>query len=993
MKKSIYFILISGFLCLIGFAQEQHSRPFQYTGKDKGLSDEHIRCIYKDEQGFIWIGTRSGLNLMNGSSITVYSNRVNGIHSGNKNNITAIAGNGSGKLWIGTLDGLYIFDKTSGAFRSFPLDAAGEQAVMVTAFAAGASDNLFVATQNGLYCIENSGKKVWSLHIPGNGQEKILSNHITHIACGSSGTLWLGTHNGLWNFNEKTKKLKRVIPAQGNADSALLITCFTIDHRGILWAGTWNRGLKEYDPVTQKITTHPLPVPGSIYSLAEIHTTSEGYTIWVNGPGIIYHPDVQQFYLAPHDEIRSYTTPASFLCQLSPSEIWAGTPHGIYFYNPEKDNVTLRHFTTPFTDQAVSVLPHGNHILVSGSGPAFLKEYDSSLNETSAHFYLPRHGHITCLHIEPLGNDSIRCGTTSGIADIDLRTGRAGFISLTGKPGDGSVRNFITSLLKDADGTWWLFPWRNGIWNINAHSHQPEKVFNNFISQYGVPKPLVISSATEDDHHNLLMGDYDEGIIFYNSKTHTFSKPFAKETGQWNTITQVLYYQHHCYSFIENTLLEWATDTPRLQKIKMPAIASQPVTSIAFDSAHHLWIATLNGLFSYDLSSGNFTRFTTSDGLPADELDGILYCRPDGIMIFGSPLSLCSFSPQKMLTSAARHPVLQLAGVKVDDADIVFDTLHPPRFTYTENNFDFRWAVTDYNNPFQNNYYYKLEGVDKDWKYTGKTGRISFINLSPGRYSLLLKGSNANGMETANTIHLSFYISPPFWKTGWFFTLAALAVIGSLYLFYRYRLRQLLKLERLRNKISMNLHDDIGSTLSSISILSDIAMHEDKKTGSVNMLREIKDNSLSLMEKMDDIVWSINPRNDTFENLMLRTRRFASQLFEARDIDYHIEIADNILQLKLPMEERQHLYLIIKEAINNIVKHAGCRFASVTAQKQGAELVITIRDDGNGFDTSAGSNGNGLRSMAQRTAEMNAGFSIRSDTGKGTCITIRLKIK
>jgi signal transduction histidine kinase len=213
------------------------------------------------------------------------------------------------------------------------------------------------------------------------------------------------------------------------------------------------------------------------------------------------------------------------------------------------------------------------------------------------------------------------------------------------------------------------------------------------------------------------------------------------------------------------------------------------------------------------------------------------------------------------------------------------------------------------------------------------------------------------------------------------------------YSLYNYRLEQLLKVERLRTKISTDLHDDIGSTLSSISILSELVLHKKDKQQADEMLNEIKDNAISLMEKMDDIVWSINPKNDSLEDLLSRITRFASQLFEAKNIEHTITIQPDIKDLKLSMESRQHLYLMIKESINNIIKHANCTKAAVTATCKDHLLKVVIDDNGKGFKSDKTHSGNGLINLKERAARMGANVQIESAPQKGATVAISIKIK
>lgn len=201
------------------------------------------------------------------------------------------------------------------------------------------------------------------------------------------------------------------------------------------------------------------------------------------------------------------------------------------------------------------------------------------------------------------------------------------------------------------------------------------------------------------------------------------------------------------------------------------------------------------------------------------------------------------------------------------------------------------------------------------------------------------------------------------------------------------------KMQNIRNTLAQDLHDDIGSTLSSISILSNLALKEKNADHHFTAMHEIKDSSISLMEKMDDIVWSINPKNDSLDNLLLRVKRFATALFEAKNIDYTIRIQENMDEVKLPMEWRQHIYLICKEAINNLVKYADATQALIEVSYQKDTLELLIQDDGRGFDSSKPFTGNGLLSMRNRSDQMAALLEIDSAAGQGSRIGLKIKIK
>ncbi len=995
IHPKVFFIvsLILFFQPLNSFAQT-HPILFQKIDQDNGLSDNTVQCIFKDKNGFMWIGTASGLNLMDGSTITVFKNDVNDIHSISSNNITAISSDSSGRLWIGSREGLNFFDPFLRRFSVWPLQknlpATNDN---IIAIAATKKNNLFIATASGLYFINQKTKETSHIEIPGNNDEKILNNNITHLDIDKNGLLWMSTYNGLWSYNENTHQFSHVISSATDPDFTGLLNTFIIDHLGILWIGSWNKGLKKYDPVTKKITTYDPPGPNStITSIAEIKQSDDKYILWLNGNFYRFDLEKNEFITFPISE-NIPSSSNTVLYSFNKKWVWIGSNDGLYFYNPAKNFIVHHRFEKRITSQDVSLLEWNNKILVSGAGKYFLKAFNHQLNETDNFTAPATHPNICCLRLKFSDADNIEAGTSEGVVAINLKSKQTRLRRIPSSAQTSSTINFITSLLKDKTGGWWLFPWRNGIWKSDTSFKNTHQVFKNFISTYNIAKPLVISDAAEDKNGNLWFSDYDEGIIFYNKKMNAFSKPFIKELGPRASLTQLIYKDNYCYSFYGTFLINWNCDDPKIQKIKLPDQLDKPISSIAFDSLGHFWIATQNGLTCYNLKAKSFNHFSTADGLLTNNMDGRLYCCSDGDMVFACPDFLTLFEPQKMLQSIEKVPDLKLIEMIVDGKPFKPDTSALMRFHDHVNNFIFTWAVTDFNNPLNNRYYYQLQGIDKDWRFAGKKGEIEFASLSSGNYTLLLKGANANGIEANKIIKLHFEIEQPFWRTFWFIALMFFGIVALIYFFYHYRLLQLLELQKLRNKISHDLHDDLGSTLSSISILSGMAMREKKNADASGILSEIKESSISMLEKMDDIVWSINPKNDSLESLFLRIRTFAAKLFEAKDINYKIKIDESIKHVHLQMEYRQHIYLILKEAVNNLVKYSECTEAEIAVSCHASFLEVVVKDNGHGFDADNKTFGNGINSMKKRAAEMKSKIEINSKKNLGTTITLLVKIK
>jgi len=980
------FCLLAGHDC---FSQKNEELVIHKIDEQNGLSDNNVKCVYKDKNDFVWIGTASGLNLMNGSGITIFKHEPGNNNSLRDNNITALTGDSTGLIWIGTSQGLNSFELSSQKFHYYPGIDNNEEISCVLAD----TFNVYIGTLDGLFFLNRKTNKIQTIKIPGDNNESLADNRITHLSKDPSGKIWITTFNGLWSYNKNKNQFIHEINKENGPDFKGLFLYSMVGHNGEIWIGTWDQGLKKYDPKTKKITSYSLKSNEEINSIAEIKQPGGNYILWLNGNSRAFDPDKnKEIFL---QETLSYPKIPTIqnLYVSQDNWLWMGTLQGLYFYNPAKSLILHRRFSKPITTQEVSLLEWNNKILVSGSGKNFLKAYNNDFTETDDFSKDIKNYSISCLALRFSGENTLKAGTSKGIADINLLTHKVRFHYLDSLTKKYSSGNFITSLFKGNDNLWWVFPWRNGIWQTDSSYKDFHQVFYNFLTRNNHPKPLVIGDAVKDKNGNLWMVDYDEGIIFYNNSNHSFSKPFTKVLGETNSMSQILYYHDRCYSFNGTSIYQWNPDGQPLQITRLPAQYDKPITSIAIDSTGNLWLATKKGLLVYNFKNKIFDHFTTADGLITNDIDATLLCTKKGIMIIGSPDYLSSFAPARMIASIDHTPHIVLTEVMANGKLIAFDPSKEMSFNHTINNFNFKWTVTDYTNPVNNHYYYKLKGIDEEWHPSGKRGEVEFANLSPGKYTLLLKGENSNGVSADKIISLDFKILQPFWLTWWFLILLFLAIAAIFYSLYRYRLRQALNIERLRNKISLDLHDDIGSTLSSISILSEMALQGKKESVSEEMLYEIKENSLSLLERMDDIVWSINPKNDSLESLFLRIKEFASKLFEAREINYTIQVDEGISNLQLQMEYRQHIYLIMKEAINNLVKYSESKDARISVMHAGHYLEIKIDDNGKGFDAQKVTLGNGLQNMELRAKEMGAVLKINSENDEGTHIFLSVKIK
>lgn len=225
----------------------------------------------------------------------------------------------------------------------------------------------------------------------------------------------------------------------------------------------------------------------------------------------------------------------------------------------------------------------------------------------------------------------------------------------------------------------------------------------------------------------------------------------------------------------------------------------------------------------------------------------------------------------------------------------------------------------------------------------------------------------------------------------------AFLLLLLVFAYYRYRHKKAMEkhlvLAAERERIAADLHDEIGSTLSSILVYSDVArstMDPDSHQGKI--IARISENASGSMEAMSDIVWMLNPRNDTFENMIVRMQAFAAVIMEAKNITLHFFTDGRLSPKKTDMQQRQHIYLIFREAVNNLVKYAGATEASVRITLEGDIFSMRISDNGRGFEPHGENTGNGLRTMQMRAKKLNGELQLQSSPGKGTEICLTLQI-
>jgi two-component sensor histidine kinase len=361
---------------------------------------------------------------------------------------------------------------------------------------------------------------------------------------------------------------------------------------------------------------------------------------------------------------------------------------------------------------------------------------------------------------------------------------------------------------------------------------------------------------------------------------------------------------------------------------------------------------------------------------------GLLHFHPDS-------LKNNSFIPPVYITDFRLFNKSVVVG---DSAQVLDSTIESKRkivLDHDQNAILFTFSGLSFSHPENNQYAYMLEGFDKDWIHTDASHRFaSYTNLDPDKYTFKVKASNNDGVWNDNPATLTIIITPAWWQTWWFKALVIIAIAGIVYSIYRYRLQQAIKMQTMRNNIASDLHDDIGSTLSSISYYTAAIKKQVKETNpdAISLLDKMENASADTVNAMSDIVWATNPSYDKGADLLNRMQPYASELCSIKNIQLEFESDKSFENAKLNMSVRKNIFLIFKEAVNNAVKYSGCNKLSVRLSRN----EMQIKDNGKGFDVQSDFAGNGLKNMRQRAREIKALLQIIPEEGKGCSIVLKL---
>lgn len=1033
----ILFVLLSFSLSIFhstSYSQKLNARSmikFDKISVDQGLSQSSVFSICQDKKGFLWFGTLEGLNKYDGYNFTVFRANQWSEHSLSSSTIFKIYEDKQANLWIGTLGGgLNKYDRHKENFISYMNNTSDPTSLSnnnVRAIFEDSEGRLWIGTNNGLNVLDKkTGKFIRYYNNPANSNS-LSNDYVWSIYEDRNHQIWVGTYGGLNKYDRKSDGFVRYTytPGQKQGLSNNYIWDIFEDSKGRFWIGT-NNGLNLFDRKTSKFTVftkNPAdPLSISQNNIWKIYEDKNGI-IWVGTLGgglnrIVELPEgkygfIKYQYSAYNPSSISHNYIWSIFEDKS-GVMWIGTDIGLNRYDSRKEKFRL-YQNDPFSINSLSnnevtaiTGDNSNRIWIGTRNG--LNLYDPQKNTYIRYNSNPKsRNSLSTNYIRSLYEDKkgiLWIGTNGGgLDELDTRNNRFTYHKVG--PGDNYISdNNVTAIHEDKSGILWV----GTLSGLNIYDRTKQS-FSHYLNDLRDPYSIshnYVYSICEDSRGTLWIGTLGGGLNRFDKKNSRFIR-YQAGTGNPNSLSN-----NYVWTIMEDNAngsdVLWIGTNDGLNKLDLQnnkvtvfkekdGLTNNVIYGILKDNKDNLWLSTNKGIAKFDLKKKTFRNYTPGDGLQGNQFSGGAFFKtPKGEMFFGGINGFNGFYPDSIKDNSLVPPIVITdflifnKSIKVDGNSPLSKSITETgeiRLNYSQSVFSFEFAALHYSNPTENQYAYKLEGFDKDWNYSRTRRFVTYTNLDPGTYVFRVIGSNNDGVWNKTGASIKIIISPPYWRTWWFILLCCLLTIAAIWSFFAIRMRHLLDIERLRLKISADLHDDIGTRLTEISMLSDIAyhMHDEERTAEIKeTVKKVGGIARNLIDNMSDIIWLINPKKDSLSELFIKLRDSYEEIFSYSQILLHINNAEYLEQIKLPIEYRKHLYLIFKEALNNSLKYGKCSEISINTQVNGRILDVTLYDNGIGFDVNKQTCGNGLVNMKSRAEMINGTLRIQSKPGEGTMI-------
>jgi ligand-binding sensor domain-containing protein/signal transduction histidine kinase len=982
VKKGLLLLVV--FILLFGcslYAQPYYFRRYQV---ENGLSNNAVICSLQDKKGFLWFGTKDGLNRFDGYTFKVFRNNPDEKGSIGSNFIHSLYEDRNGKIWVGTERGLYKYDESTESFQ----------------------------------IIEPTG----------NG-------HIRKIIMDNSGNLWFIKEFTLYKFNEAKRKLEEYNQNQYFEATSL---CTTPD--GTLWISTASGHLKKYNPDKNSFTGydvfyHSQPVVAQW--IEKIYAAEDFILIGTSNQGAkIFNPKTLTY-----EDILTYNTDKTDIfvrdfVQTTKDEFWIATESGIFIYNLSTGKAVnlQKKYDDPFTvsDNAIytfcndkeggvwvgtyfggisyyrkqyttfrKYFPMAGENAISGnvvreirqdqSGNLWIGTEDAGLNKLDAatgkfiHF-LPTGNKesisYTNIHGLLINGDELWIGTFEhGLDVMNINTGKVVRHYERGTGPQALKSNFIYTIYQTLEGSIMLGTTRGAfVYNRDGDDFKP---------LHGMPQNNWYSALLKDSKGIIWGGTYGNGVNFFNPITNesgNFKYNVKDKTSLSSDRINAIYEasDKSLWFATENGLCLLNREKNNFERYSTQnGLPSNFILCVLEDNQKNLWISTSKGLVCFNPKTEKSTVFTRNNGLLSNQFNfNSAFKDKNGTMYFGSGSGLISFQPQKFIQNKYIPPVF-ITGFQLNNQELAIAQNGSPlhrSITYTDkinlehnqSTFSIDFAALSFTAPEMTEYAYKMEGLDKDWTYLKRNRKVYFTELSPGTYVFKVKASNNSGFWNGQETKLVIQILPPWWLSGWAYGLYFLLGI-ILFYFIIISYHQKVEEKNKRKFEFLEAEKEREILKAKIEFFTNVA-HEirtpltlikgplEKVIQKAGEIMEIK-NSLRIMERNTERLIDLTNQLLDFRQTEIQGFRlnfvqaniseiladnFCSfkPLAEQKNLDFQLEMPEEVLKASIDKEAFQK---ILSNIFSNAVKYAESKVFARLLPFSGQDQFFTIEVSNDGY--------------------------------------------
>jgi len=946
--------------------------------------------------------------------------------------VWAITQTRDGYLWVGTGGGLARFDGVR--FELFGIQD-GLPSMQIRSLLEDRSGALWVGTANGVSRYMHGTFTSWTR------RDGLAGESVTQLAEDGEGNIWIGSNLGLSRWRDG--KIENITAKVGMSEAD--VRAVIADESGIIWVSLVSQGLMRFDgrALVPVHTDDELRQLKPYRLLRGLHGD-----IWAATVGKIYCIGETNWmvYGAPQGLPEVLIT---YLAQSQDGTLWAGTSdQGMFFLRGERFQ-SVRHENGLSDDAVRSIAQDSEGNIWAGTRGAGLNQLQPRKLTTQKLF--DGATEVQPVSLAETSDGSLWVGTIGH--GLHRFQGKLHEVLLRNELLPGNLQ--VSALLSTRDGTLWviggstLFHWTNGTLSsacqvagvqTMCEGRDGSLLLGNekgILQRYrhgqletvtGQINGFAISSMAQSPDDTLWVATYSHGLACLSGGE---CKMFGRPDGLQSELLRVLYLD-------KKNVLWIGTEGGGLSRMengkiksfgRAQGISDLTILQIVEDDAGMLWLGTQHGIIRVSRSALNevaagkleqvypeaFGRF---DGMLTEQCSGnpgaALRSRT-GLIRFSTGRGVVTIDPKKRQNSGL-PPEVSIERVLVDNKPIVDSGVakNAAQFSAEKRLINIQpnnQRVEIYFNgifltaPERVRFRYRLDGLDNSWNEAGEQRNVYYTHLPPGRYTFFVTAHNGNGRWNDNIASIDIEVQPFFWQRKIFLALVASLFALTIVLTVRRmekrkaqarfkKLELAHAMEAERSRIAQDIHDDIGAGLTEIGHTSELVEDPDLPAVEARQFaREISVRSRELVASMDEIVWAINPRNDSVKSSVAYLSQYADRLFKNTEISCRIEIQPDLDELALSSEQRHNLFLGFKEALNNILKHAQAREVRIGAKLDENVFVLSVRDDGVGFAKIAALEAqDGLINLRTRLGKIGGSCEIKSSLGQGTKIIFKLPL-